>query len=126
MKIDTFKCNYKIEHSRGIYPVYSSDGQINYYNYEPNDDILNVQYRDGTFKMGPNHKITIAGNVKNAAFGLAVLISDNLQGNDPIFETMFEIDSSIGILSARLEASEEISAFIKEFNKVWKSVLLLG
>jgi len=133
MKIDTFKHNCKIDHHDGLVPTFSLDNNINYFNFEPNEEILCIEYREGIINLGPNHKITITGNIKDAAFGLAGLIADNLQditatnNNVPmIFNRIFEIEPSTGILNSRLETSEEISKFITEFNKIWKSVLLLG
>ena len=129
MRVNTYKHKFGFHSTNGLRCVYDSSGGINFHEPAPENESMSVEYEDSRIEFGPKFAITIHGNVKEVAFGFALLLADNLDvphfGNHLITK-LFEFDKENNITKSLLETNEDINAFIEAFNKVWPSVLLLG
>jgi hypothetical protein len=128
VKINTYKHSFGFHHTAGLRVVYDQDGGINFYEPAPEQTSMTLEYDESKISIGPAYSIQIEGNVKDAAFGFALLMADNL-GNDDhsdLIDSVFEFDKQIGIVKSLMETGTKITEFITAFNKVWPSVLVLG
>jgi hypothetical protein len=128
MKINTYKHSFGYCQNTGLRAVYSANGELNFYEPASENETMSVEYDNGKISIGPNTTIQIIGNNKDAAFGLALLMADNLDllnyGNQLITRA-FEFDKMNGIIKSILETNDQINKFIVAFNKIWPSVLVL-
>jgi hypothetical protein len=129
MRINTYKHSYGYHCKSGSRVVYNVNGGADFYEPAPEEETMMVEYDGSKISIGPEYKIQIDGNIKDAAFGFAVFMADNIgdiRTNDSLIGKAFEINKEAGIVKSILETNDQTNDFIIAFNKVWLSVLLLG